>query len=57
MAVSTVEQKTVLPDYQRDFLEKLLKIPMIQHSINNYSFVQCYILDIALVVTLVLDNS
>ena len=24
MAVSTVEQKTVLPDYQRDFLEKLL---------------------------------
>ena len=25
MAVSTVEQKTVLPDYQRDFLEKLLK--------------------------------
>jgi len=24
MAVSTVEQKTILPDYQRDFLEKLL---------------------------------
>ena len=24
MAVSTIEQKTVLPDYQRDFLEKLL---------------------------------
>ena len=24
MAVSTVEQKTILPEYQRDFLEKLL---------------------------------
>ena len=24
MATSTVEQKTILPDYQRDFLEKLL---------------------------------